>query len=139
MKEGTWCATKRSCTARVSTWKLRPPLDREVKDEEVPNLVVRKAQPSDPIKDLTLYQLMELLSGEGWQCVVAESKECVKHMADPYVHNDEHPRVKRWFLICKDNNVQDVKVAQPYLASLATAHIHCFPVPHFAKFRSIRF
>ena len=95
MKEGTWCATKRACAARLFTWNLSPPLDREVKDDAVPDLVVRKAKPSDPIKDLTLYQLMELLSGEDWQCVVAESKKCVKHMADPYVHNDEHPCVKR--------------------------------------------
>ena len=65
--------------------------------------------------------------------MVTASKKSVKHMADPYVHNEEHPCAKRWFLICKDNNVEDVKVAQPYLAALASAHMHGSPVPHFAK------
>ena len=65
--------------------------------------------------------------------MVAEKKQCVKHMADPYIHNEEHPCVQRWFLICKDNNVEDVKIAPSYLAALASAHIHLSPVPHFAK------
>ena len=142
-KDGKWDSTAAAHAGRVAAWRLRKPKlvgsnDGAAADEDddandgAVNRLVQTAQADVPIKDLTRYQLMVKLQQQEWTCVPALKRKHVKDIATPYIAAADRPNPKRWFVIQK-SSVEETTLFQPYLAALASEHIHQQPVPHFAR------